>query len=142
MRGILLMLVLLMPAGGTWVQRLIQRHRSAAVTLASVSVQQGNRNGTLDRSQCVTYGLVKSVASQCGALRIIHPLPTARTYDKERGPSLLYSSDWAVPYTVINADIAIVGGVSTPTSIRTTLYLLPNSGGETQVDQRTDPGTS
>jgi RHS repeat-associated protein len=136
------MMLLCMSAGASWVQRYAQSHRPEALTLANVDLHHGNRNGTLDRSQCVTYGLVKSVASQCGALRVIHPLPTARTYDKEQGPSLLYSSDWAVSYTVINTDISIVNGVALPTSVRTTLHLLHNGTSETQVDQRTDPGTS
>ncbi len=110
--------------------------------LAVVSTVQANAGTTTERSMCVAIGIVKDVANQCGALRIVHPLPTVRTYSKTRGLSLIYNSDQAVDWVVIHADIALNTGISAPTSVRTTLFERTSAGGEVQIAQRVDAGSA
>lgn len=47
----------------------------------------------LDRSRCVAFEIVRDVAAQCDAIRIAQRLPSVRTRNKLRTPTLLYYSD-------------------------------------------------
>ncbi|HEU4559416.1 MAG TPA: RHS repeat-associated core domain-containing protein [Longimicrobium sp.] len=49
------------------------------------------------RSHCVTVALPGSAASECGDLRLAHPLPSVRTMNRVWAPTLLYNSGLAQP---------------------------------------------
>lgn len=72
---------------------------SLAVTVGTgvannqVQFKNINPGTTIERSQCLVFAIVSDVADECGALRIVHPLPAVRTLGKVRVPTLIYSSD-------------------------------------------------
>jgi RHS repeat-associated protein len=94
---------------------------SATVTVAALPANVMT-NGTLpawtglERSQCVAIAIVRDVAAQCDAFRIVHPLPAVTTRAKTRVPTLVYLSDWVQGL-----------GVSVNASIPTTIATIPDS---------------
>lgn len=64
-----------------------------SVAVNKVFVNEVNPGTTIERSACLVFSIVADVADECGALRIVHPLPAVRTLGKARVPTLLYSSD-------------------------------------------------
>ncbi len=62
----------------------------------------GDNPGTsLARHLCLTVGLSRGMASECGDLRVSHLLPIVRTINKVRTPALLYTSATAHPYPAV-----------------------------------------
>lgn len=61
----------------------------------------------VERDLCLTIAAGPSAAYECGDLRIVHPLPSARTLNKLRTPTLLYNSQNAYPFPSLNADLAL-----------------------------------
>jgi RHS repeat-associated protein len=59
------------------------------------------------RDLCLTIAAGRSAAYECGDLRIVHPLPSVRTLDKLRTPTLLYNSQQAYPFPSLNADLTL-----------------------------------
>lgn len=49
------------------------------------------------RSHCVTVALPGSAASECGDLRLVHPLPAVRILNRVSAPALLYNSGLGQP---------------------------------------------
>jgi RHS repeat-associated protein len=84
----------------------------AAIANSRIIVNELNPGTTIERSQCVIIAIVRDVADECGALRIVHPLPAVRTLGMARVPTLLYSSDQVqapmLPINVILADTATI----------------------------------
>jgi RHS repeat-associated protein len=66
---------------------------SASVANNQVQFKNINPGTTIERSACLVFSIVPDVADECGALRIVHPLPAVTTLGKARVPTLIYSSD-------------------------------------------------
>jgi RHS repeat-associated protein len=78
-----------------------------AVANNSVRFKDINPGTTIERSQCLIFSIVPDVASECGALRIVHSLPAVRTLGKARVPTLIYSSDQTQgPTLAVNVTLA------------------------------------
>ncbi|MGD2152747.1 MAG: hypothetical protein PVG79_05725 [Gemmatimonadales bacterium] len=61
-----------------------------------VTVFDVNPGTSVSRGLCLTIAL-GDAASECGDLRIVHPLPATRTMNRARAPVLLYNRQHAVP---------------------------------------------
>lgn len=114
---------------------------STSVTVQSVPLVAlvNTLPGTRERSQCLAFGIVESLATDCGTIRVTHPLPTVTTYDKARTPTLVYYTD-AVQYPVIGADVTPRANISVD-SVTLALYQV-SGGSESQVDYRKFTGWS
>jgi RHS repeat-associated protein len=73
----------------------------------AVAVDAVNAGKLSERDLCFTIALGQAAASECGDLRIVHPLPTTRTMNKARTPTLLYNSQFARPYPVVAALVTL-----------------------------------
>ncbi len=69
------------------------------------------------RGQCVTAAIGQAVASECGDLRIIHPLPSVRTLQAWRTPTLIYSSAHAAPFVAVAANLTLPPTSTVPTGV-------------------------
>ncbi len=83
--------------------------------------------GAITRDACLTIAAGGNAAYECGALRLVHPLPTTLTYGQARTPTLLYNSAQAAPGAILGVDLTITGPL--PTSVQATLRI----GGQTRV---------
>jgi RHS repeat-associated protein len=92
---------------------------NAAIAVGTNSVQfkDINPGTTIERSQCLIFSIVPDVASECGALRIVHPLPAVRTLGKARVPTLIYSSDQTQGPTLA-VNVTLQDTVTIPTSVQ------------------------
>jgi RHS repeat-associated protein len=66
-----------------------------------------NPGPSFNRGNCLTIAVAPRTAAECGALRIAHALPSVRTYNKTRTPTLIYNSRLAAPFMPINASLTI-----------------------------------
>jgi len=82
-----------------------------------VSVVDVNPATTLRRDLCVTIAAGSSGAIECGDLRIVHALPTIRTLNKSRTPTLLYNSAHAEPFAVVPGTVTLSSSGSLPDSV-------------------------
>ena len=69
------------------------RQDSTRLNVASV-----NPGATLTRDLCLTIDAGEDAAWECGDLRLVHALPSVRTFDELRTPTLLYNSQQAHPH--------------------------------------------
>jgi len=92
----------------------------AADTVDVTNTTPGTR---VEPSICLTVAASRSAAYQCGDLRIVHALPTTRTRNKARTPTLLYSSQHAHPYPLIAANVALNAAAATPDSVVAKLFV-------------------
>ena len=67
---------------------------------------------TMERDLCVTIGLGSAAASECGDLRLVHPLPPTRTLNRVWSPMLIYNSQHANPATIVQADVTLPTGTT------------------------------
>jgi RHS repeat-associated protein len=74
---------------------------------AGIDVADVNPGVSFSRGSCVTVAIAPHAASECGALRITHALPSVRTYNKVRTPTLIYNSGLAAPFMPLNALLTI-----------------------------------
>ena len=76
----------------------------------------------LERSACVSIAIVRDVAAQCDAVRLLHPLPAVTTRGKARVPTLVYFSDW-VYGTSASVNVSIPTSIATiPDSVQFNVY--------------------
>jgi RHS repeat-associated protein len=66
-----------------------------------ITTQEENPRTSLPRDLCLTIGLSRYLSSECGDLRVSHPLPPVRTINKIRQPALIYNSATAHPYPAV-----------------------------------------
>ena len=78
--------------------------------------------GTIPRDACLTISAGAGAAYECGSLRLIHQLPSTRTFSTTRTPTLLFASDHAAPGTILAADVS-VRGTTIPASVDVTVKL-------------------
>ncbi len=95
---------------------------TVAVTVVNVpaplvSVVGVNPGATLRRDLCVTIAAGSSAAIECGDLRIVHALPSIRTLNKSRTPTLLYNSAHAEPFAVIASAVTLPSSGTLPDSV-------------------------
>ena len=98
-----------------------------------------NPGTTIERSHCLVFSIVSDVADECGALRIVHPLPAVRTLGKARVPTLIYSSD-QVQGPTLAVNIILADTTTIPQSVQLTVVRTwPDSHRDTLT--RSYPGT-
>lgn len=88
----------------------------AAPTAAApiIAVNAINPGIARPRDQCVAIAVGSSAASECGDLRITHALPTIRTMNKNRTPTLVYNSSFAAPRPQVAVVVSMPAGVPLP----------------------------
>lgn len=74
-----------------------------------VEVEDLNAGTSVERDLCLTVALPGG-ASECGDLRLAHALPTVRTLNRARAPTLLYNSQHANPHPIVAANVTLPGG--------------------------------
>jgi len=95
---------------------------SAGTTDAStVDVSAVNPGAVLERDLCLTISAGAGAAYECGDLRLTHALPTTRTLNKARIPTLLYNSAHSHPYPLVAATVTLPGTAMWPDSLVATL---------------------
>ncbi|HEV7591122.1 MAG TPA: hypothetical protein VGO40_23630 [Longimicrobium sp.] len=73
-----------------------------------------NAGTAVERSLCLTISVGAGAASECGDLRLVHPLPGMKTYNQQRAPVLLYNSQHAHPHPLVTAQVTVPAGSGTP----------------------------
>jgi YD repeat-containing protein len=89
----------------------------------AVSTADVNPGSTVERSLCLTVALSQAAAAECGDLRIVHALPTTKTMNKARTPTLLYNSNFAHPYPLIAAIVTLPLTAQRPDNVTADLTL-------------------
>jgi RHS repeat-associated protein len=67
--------------------------------------------------ECLAFDVTRGAAYECGDLRVVHPLPAVRTFDKTKIPTLVYNSQLAHPHPVVAAVVELNGARGTPDSV-------------------------
>jgi RHS repeat-associated protein len=101
---------------------------SGTVTIQSVgvvSLQTAFTGPDLDRGNCLTLAAGENAAFQCGALRVVHALPTVRTNGKARALTLLWERMAASGTRITPAHVRIPADVATPTRVTADIYVAP-----------------
>jgi RHS repeat-associated protein len=77
-----------------------------------LAVADLNPGSSIERDLCLTVAMGDAAAAECGDLRLVHPLPTTRTMNRARTPTLLYNSQHGHPHPVVAAHVALPRGTS------------------------------
>src|SRR4029077_5286083 len=88
-----------------------------------VDVASVNAGALRPRGACLAIAVGASAAAECGDLRVVHPLPTTRTMNKARTPTLLYNSQTAHPYPLIAANVTLAPTAVVPDSVTGTVTI-------------------
>ncbi|HEX2721765.1 MAG TPA: hypothetical protein VHM24_02525, partial [Gemmatimonadaceae bacterium] len=91
-----------------------------------VLVSEVNPGTSIDRASCLVFSILPDVATECGALRVTHPLPTVRTLAKTRTPTLVYYSDHVRP-PVLGVHLILADTATIPDEVQ--LNVLDGVGG-------------
>lgn len=81
--------------------------RNAAAAGVTVVTQGLNPGTAIERDECLTIAAGDDAAYECGDLRLVHALPTTRTMNRARTPTLIYNSRHARPAALIAADVSV-----------------------------------
>ncbi len=97
-------------------------HRAWSRLLATqqaptAGVDLANSGYPIEQSACLTIAVGPAAAAECGSLRIVHPLPSTRTLNTSRTPTLLYNSEFARPYPLIPVVVVQSSTTTTPDSV-------------------------
>ena len=82
-----------------------------------VAISDVNAGSTVERSLCLTVALGEGAAAECGDLRLVHALPSTRTMNRNRTPTLLYNSQFAHPYPLAAALVTLPPAALVPDSV-------------------------
>lgn len=97
---------------------------SVGTTVAPVvDVASVNPGTTRERGLCLMFAAGGGAATECGDLRVVHPLPATRTLNKARAPTLLYNSAEARPYPLVAANVTLPITAATPDTVSATLKI-------------------
>jgi RHS repeat-associated protein len=105
---------------------------SGSVNLLAVSRTQGTAqlaiapvtpDTVVERDLCLTIVAGDDAAAQCGDLRLTHTLPTVRTLNTLRTPTLLYNSQHAHPFPLVSANVTLPAGRLVPDRVVANLYI-------------------
>jgi len=88
-----------------------------------IDVTSVNPGAATKRGVCLTIAIGAAAAAECGDLRIVHPLPTTRTLNKARTPTLLYNTQFAHPFPLVAANVTLPATAVIPDSITGTLTI-------------------
>jgi RHS repeat-associated protein len=72
----------------------------------------------IERDLCVAMALGSAAASECGDLRLVHPLPPTRTLNRVWAPLLMYNSQHANPAPIVQADVTLPTGTTDSVQLR------------------------
>jgi RHS repeat-associated protein len=89
--------------GGLYRVRVVTSTQQAPV----VGLDSVNAGATVPRELCMLVALGQGAASECGDLRVVHALPTTRSMNKARTPTLLYNSAFAHPFPLVAALVTL-----------------------------------
>ncbi|MCC6928165.1 MAG: RHS repeat-associated core domain-containing protein [Gemmatimonadaceae bacterium] len=81
-----------------------------------------NSGYPIERSACLSVSLGQSAGSECGNLRVVHPLPSTRVFNTDVTPTLLYNSEFAHPYLTVPVTIKQLAGTTQPDSVDVELW--------------------
>jgi YD repeat-containing protein len=95
----------------------------ATTGVMAIDVATVNPGDLLARGQCLTIAIASAAASECGDLRVVHPLPTVRTMNTWRTPTLVYSSAHAIGWVTIAANLTLPVGTPVPTTVNAALKI-------------------
>ena len=93
-----------------------------------VSVADANPGTTPERDVCLTVAIVSDVAFECGDLRVVHGLTSARTMNTTRTPTLLYNSRLAQSAPILAAHVTLAASAPTPSKVSADLLVRNTSG--------------
>jgi RHS repeat-associated protein len=93
-----------------------------------VSVADANPGTTPERDLCLTVAIVDNAAFECGDLRVVHALTSARTMSTARTPALLYNSRFAQAAPILGAHVTLAAGAPTPSKVTADLLVRNPSG--------------
>jgi RHS repeat-associated protein len=88
-----------------------------------VDVGSVNPGAVVARGQCLTLAIASAAASECGDLRIVHSLPSVRTMNTPRTPTLIYNSAHAVGWVSAGANVTLPSGAQVPTTVTAALKI-------------------
>jgi hypothetical protein len=94
----------------------------------TVSVADANPETTIERDLCLTVAVVSDVASECGDLRVVHALTSARVMNKTRTPALLYNSRHAQSAPILAANVTLAAEAETPSKVTADLFTKAPAG--------------
>lgn len=92
-----------------------------------IDVVSANPGTAVARDQCLLIAAGPAAASECGDLRIVHPLPSTATYNKARAPTLYYNSQHAHPHPTVSAYVTLPTSSATTQSVSATLTIAGES---------------
>jgi RHS repeat-associated protein len=98
-------------------------YNTTAITPSVMTAVDASAGATLERSLCVTVAAGHGAASECGDLRLAHALPSIRTTNKSRTPTLLYTSSTAHPEVLVPFNVTLPAGMPVPDSVTATLTI-------------------
>ena len=93
-----------------------------------VSVADANAGPAPERDACLTVAIVADVAFECGDLRVVHALTSARTMNRVRTPTLLYNSRLAQSTPILAAHVTLAAGAPPPSKVTADLLVRNTSG--------------
>jgi RHS repeat-associated protein len=94
-----------------------------ALAPATPGVLLAGGGDVLERSLCLTVSAGSELVFECGDLRVVHALPSVRTLNTERTPTLVFGSQHANPFPVVSADVAFPSADPLPTTVQATLII-------------------
>ncbi len=89
----------------------------STISLTDSNAVPLNSPGIIDRASCLTIGLVKETAYQCGDLITTYTLPSVRVNGKTQAPVLVFNSQTAHPHPLLTLDVSISGSTNFPDSV-------------------------
>ena len=90
---------------------------AAPAPLAVVTLDSTWAGDVVERDLCLTVSVGPAAASECGDLRLVHALPSIRTMNKARAPTLIYNSQHAHPMPIIAALVTPPASSPLPASV-------------------------
>lgn len=83
---------------------------------------KGLNSGTIvERGACLTIAVGANAAGECGDLRIVHALPSFRTMNVVRTPTLIYHSNHGEPVGQVAVDVTLPDSTAVPDNVIATL---------------------
>jgi hypothetical protein len=110
-------------------------------TAAVVTVPTFQAGPNSERSLCPTIAVVPGVASQCGALRVTHALPSVKTYMRDHVPVLAYYSDvYGSPSLTVN--VSLPSATTIPDSVLLDTYAVWSPSSRSLAGRRAYAGSA
>ena len=98
-------------------------YNTTAVTPTTMVTSPPGSLVNVERGLCLTVAAGHGAASECGTLRLAHALPSIRSMNKSRTPTLIYNSAFAHPEAVVPLDVTLPTGMPVPDSVTVTLTI-------------------